>query len=275
MYRLVLYSLIFLAAISFILSLGGHLSDKPLALVTSALVLISVCVGVNTVITRMLKIFPNIESSFITAFILFFIMPPATNTTEIWSLVLAGFIAIASKYMMAIHKKHIFNPVAIAAVVLVILGDYGASWWAGSLVLLPFTSAIGFLIVRKIRRPQLFFAFLISAVASITAVGVLNGEAAQPLLIESITSWPIIFFGTIMLTEPLTTPPTKKLQMIYGALVGILFGARFHIGPFFSTPELAFCCSMDLNFSRTNFETSTAFASPCFFNNKPMPFLPL
>jgi ferredoxin-NADP reductase len=42
-----------------------------------------------------------------------------------------------------------------------------------------------------------------------------------------------------MLTEPLTTPPTKKIKIIYGALIGLLFGLHFHFGKIYSTPELA------------------------------------
>jgi ferredoxin-NADP reductase len=42
-----------------------------------------------------------------------------------------------------------------------------------------------------------------------------------------------------MLSEPLTTPPTKRLQVTYGALVGAIFGLQFSIGSLYSTPELA------------------------------------
>jgi ferredoxin-NADP reductase len=42
-----------------------------------------------------------------------------------------------------------------------------------------------------------------------------------------------------MLTEPLTTPPTKNLQIAYGILAGILFGLQFHFGPIYSSPALA------------------------------------
>jgi ferredoxin-NADP reductase len=42
-----------------------------------------------------------------------------------------------------------------------------------------------------------------------------------------------------MLTEPLTTPPTKQLQIVYGVIVGILFAPQFHIGTFYTTPEIA------------------------------------
>src|SRR5206468_2445876 len=49
----------------------------------------------------------------------------------------------------------------------------------------------------------------------------------------------LLFFAFIMLTEPLTTPPTKRLQIMYGALVGFLFVPQIHIGNIYSTPELA------------------------------------
>lgn len=42
-----------------------------------------------------------------------------------------------------------------------------------------------------------------------------------------------------MLTEPLTTPPSSRLQLMYGALVGLFFGLPFSIGPFYSSAETA------------------------------------
>jgi hypothetical protein len=57
----------------------------------------------------------------------------------------------------------------------------------------------------------------------------------QQLLVES----PIFFFAAIMLTEPLTAPPTQKLKRIYGVIVGMLFIPQIHLGPIYSTPELA------------------------------------
>ena len=50
---------------------------------------------------------------------------------------------------------------------------------------------------------------------------------------------PLFFFAFIMLTEPLTTPPTKKLRIIYGALCGVLFSPLIHIGSIYFTPELS------------------------------------
>lgn len=50
---------------------------------------------------------------------------------------------------------------------------------------------------------------------------------------------PLILFATVMLTEPLSTPPKKDMQILYGVFVGILYSLQFHIGPLYSTPELA------------------------------------
>src|SRR5713226_5392040 len=57
----------------------------------------------------------------------------------------------------------------------------------------------------------------------------------QQLLVES----PLFFFAAIMLTEPLTAPPTRKLKRVYAVITGILFIPQIHVGPIYSTPELA------------------------------------
>ncbi len=48
----------------------------------------------------------------------------------------------------------------------------------------------------------------------------------------------MLFFDFVMLPEPLTTPPTKLTQSIYGAIVGFLFIPQMHVGSLYSTPEL-------------------------------------
>jgi glycine betaine catabolism B len=55
------------------------------------------------------------------------------------------------------------------------------------------------------------------------------------LVVES----PLLFFAAIMLTEPLTAPPTQNLKRYYAVIVGILFVPQMHLGQIYSTPELA------------------------------------
>jgi len=67
----------------------------------------------------------------------------------------------------------------------------------------------------------------------------LQGSDLGITMKQIIVSSPIFFFAFIMLTEPLTTPPTKKLQILYGMLVGVLFAPQFHIGSLYLSPENA------------------------------------
>jgi ferredoxin-NADP reductase len=49
----------------------------------------------------------------------------------------------------------------------------------------------------------------------------------------------VFFFAFLILTEPLTTPPTHRSRIGYGLLVGFFFTPQVHFGTFYITPELA------------------------------------
>lgn len=239
MYKLVLYGLQILAGLSILLGFFGKLPFSGLSLVYSFLTLTITCWGTNTIFEKIFKVQTNVESYSITAFILFFITFPIESISDFKLLVIAGFIAMASKYLFAINKKHIFNPAGIALVFLSIAGYGISAWWVGSTILFIPTFILGFLVLRKVRRFSMFFAFLAASFVSISLFGVLNGTSLWGSVSTIFTSWPVLFLGSIMLTEPLTTPPTMKLQLVYGVLVGLFFGSQFHIGSLYSTPELA------------------------------------
>lgn len=228
-----------------LLSLLGVLSYGILSLLVSFFIITIVSYTSNVLLGRILKLPVNPESSSITALILFCILPPVTSLSEAGIIALVAFFAMASKYLFVFRKKHVFNPAAFGAVVMPLIFGLGATWWVGSLAMLPVVAVVGFLIARKIHRFALVLSFIAAAVLSIgftsfnAGLIVITPAGIGQLLLEIVTSWPIFFFGTIMLTEPLTTPATKKLQIIYGVIVGFLFGSSFHVGPFYATPEFA------------------------------------
>ncbi len=239
MYKLVLYGLFILSGLSILFGFMNQLSFSGLDLVYSFFILTITCWAANGIFAKIFKVQTNVESYSITALILFLVAFPAENFSDFKNLILLAVIAMASKYILAINKKHVFNPAAIALVVMGLFGVGIGAWWVGSSVMLIPVSILGFLVLRKIRRFTMFFAFFATAVVSIVVVGVSNDYVFADILKEIFTSWPIIFFGTIMLTEPISTPPTKKLQVAYAVLVGVLFGSQFHFGSFYGTPELA------------------------------------
>jgi ferredoxin-NADP reductase len=146
---------------------------------------------------------------------------------------------MATKYIFAINKKHIFNPVAIAVVLTTVGFTGSASWWVGTKILAPFVLIGGILMVRKIKRDALVNSFFVSAIITTLTFTLISGSDLIKTIEHLLFTSSLFFLGFIMLTEPLTTPPTKKLQIIYGAIVGLLFAPQIHIGNFYATPEIA------------------------------------
>jgi ferredoxin-NADP reductase/Na+-translocating ferredoxin:NAD+ oxidoreductase RnfD subunit len=241
MYRLVLYYLFALAGAAAVFGAFGIIPYSPFALGFSVALLICVSLGTNELFARVFKAHPNAESVYITALILALIIPPAnpTDVSGILFLVWAAILATASKYVLAVHKKHIFNPAAIAVVVTAFAVNQPATWWAcGNLAMIPFIVIGGLLVTRKIQRFDLVLAFLAAALVSIVFTGSTPGDPITTIL-KGIQHAPLLFFAFVMLTEPLTTPPTRPRRIAYGAFVGILFAPHIHLGHIYSTPELA------------------------------------
>lgn len=242
MYRLVLEGLSVLSGIAILFGFLGLVSYGGFSMILSLAVILVACIASNYIFSELVSASRNIESPFITGYILFLIMSPATTAQGFAFLAAASVIAMASKYFLTIHKKHIFNPAAIAVFALGVFGVSQVSWWVGTPWLFIPTLIIGLLVLRKTEKFTLFFSFAILALLTSLAFALKNGAGSADIpsfFTQLFLSWPLLFFGTIMLTEPVTLPPTTKQQATYGTVVGLLFGLQFHIGPIFSTPELA------------------------------------
>jgi ferredoxin-NADP reductase len=242
MYKVVLYVLIFFFGASLFLSFFGFLSYTPMHLISSLLIILSISWITNIIFSFFYNAPTNTESIYITALILFFLITPVEGGAYSQFLPFAFWAsvwAMASKYILAIKGKHIFNPAAFAVVLTAMTLNQSASWWIGTPNMLPFVLIGGFLIIRKIRRADLFFAFMISAFVTISALAIFKGSNVVNTLMKTLTDSAFFFFAFVMLTEPLTAPTTKWLRIAFGAIVGFLFAPALHFGIFYSTPELA------------------------------------
>ncbi len=237
MYRLVLYYLIFLIIAALLLCLFGLLPFTPFALIFSSLFLVAICWTVNTFFAKLFKVPTNVESVFITSLILTLIITPSISIKSLIFLLTAATVAMASKYLFVINKKHLFNPSAIAVVITSLTISQAASWWVGNLPMLP-ALLIGLLVIKKIKRFSLVLSFLSTYFILTFLTSLLNGGGLTSL--QTIIINPqIIFFATIMLVEPLTSPTTRKLQIVFGTLVGLLLSLPLQFGSFYMTPEIA------------------------------------
>jgi ferredoxin-NADP reductase/Na+-translocating ferredoxin:NAD+ oxidoreductase RnfD subunit len=239
MYRLVLYYLISLLVIAIFLNVLNVMTFDPFALLASVAFLLAVSLITNNIFARVFKVPANVESVYITSLILALIITPIQSYTDLWFLAWAAILANASKYIIAIHRKHLFNPAAFAVALTYFTINQSASWWVGSGPMLAFVIIGGLLVVRKLGRFDMVISFLVAAVVTIWISDLFNGKDFFQSVQQTLLYSPIMFFSFIILTEPLTSPPTRQLRIVYGALTGFLFTPQFHFDGVYITPEVA------------------------------------
>jgi ferredoxin-NADP reductase len=239
MYRLVLYVLLGYLTLATLLSSLQLLPFPPLLLLASTIFLVIMCWAANTVLAWVLGVPTNVESAFITALILALIFDPAQSPDGFQLLGWAAILAMASKYLLALNRKHLFNPAAIAAVITAFALGESASWWVATLDMLPLMLVGGWLVARKMRQEDVAVVCCLIALAGSSVLAYLQGASLPTELRQVLVTSPLFFFSTIMVTEPLTAPPTKQLCRVYAGLTGLLFVPQIHLGPVYSTPELA------------------------------------
>ncbi len=238
MYRLMLYYLLVLFVAALAASAANYFSFSPLDLLWSAVVLIISAVLSNRLFANVFGAVTNHESVYITALILALIMSPISYTDVSGSviLIIVAIISSASKYILAIRKKHIFNPAAIAIVFSAFVLGTPATWWvAGNVALLPFVLIGGLIVVYKLRKFDLVLAFFVSSFITVAFISADPIASIQATVLYSV----FLFFAFVMLTEPLTQPNTRVLRVVYGIFIGILFIQSPHIGSVYFSPELA------------------------------------
>ncbi|TPX03130.1 oxidoreductase, partial [Schumannella luteola] len=264
MYRLIAISLTALAVISGILAatgayvpIGAGLYEpalRPVAMLASLAVAVIWASISNIAFAALRRAKPHAESSVITGLLLFFILPPTLDVVGLLGIALAAVLASASKWLIAPHGRHLFNPAAFGAFVVGVLGittgtgsPVSSAWWAASPWLLPFVVVIGLAVAIRTRRGWIMLTFAVIAAISVTVRFLATAVPFADALSLALVSSPVVFFAVYMITEPLTLPPRRWQQLLVAAIVGVLFAVPFSlptatIGPFalglFATPEL-------------------------------------
>ncbi|MES2966301.1 MAG: RnfABCDGE type electron transport complex subunit D [Patescibacteria group bacterium] len=239
MYILVVYMLGALAFISIAFGAFGLVAYGVVSQVVSLVVAVAVAYVSSVAFAKLRGITANHHSSIITGLILFFLITPGIVFLDY--VVLAGtvFIAILSKYVLVYRKQHLVNAAALGVFVLALSGYGAATWWVATPWLVLPLIITGAIVVTKIRKWELMAAFFVTGFL----VFLFEEYRFGSILTESwplyFISYPSLFLGFFMLTEPFTMPPTKKTQMMYGVLVGFLSNTGFLKPIVTMTPELA------------------------------------
>lgn len=245
MYRLIAYCLGVLQVFAVVFSFLGVVPvATPLAMVVSFAVLLVVTIGVNIVLAAIFRVRSHTTSTVITAQLLFFLMFPTLEPLGLVGLAVAGAVAVASKYLIAVRGRHIFNPAAFGGFVASLIGVAAGQfwkpiWWVGTAWLLPFVIVAAFLILFRTRRLPMGAVFIgVAAIAGI-AFYLLIGSDVRSAATFALVSAPTFFLAGFMLSEPLTLPPRRWQQLVYAGVVGLLMWTTSGVAILANAPEFA------------------------------------
>lgn len=240
MYTLVAGGLSVLVASALVLSLADTLAFDAGALALSLAVFTVASAGASYGLGKAYGVPSHLRSSLITALILTLLFTPSLDPGVLTQYTFIAVIAQASKYVLTVRRRHIFNPAAVGALIGgAVLQLQFASWWIATPVLFVPLFIAAFLVLYKTRELALGGIFISTAVAVVALGGLLRGEGLLEALAAALLSWPIIFVAGFMLSEPLTLPPRHWQKLVIGAVVAAIVALPFHIGGFYSSPEFA------------------------------------
>lgn len=139
----------------------------------------------------------------------------------------AAFLAIASKFLIRVRGKHVFNPTNLALVLLLAItdrvwvspGQWGNAAWAAFLF-----ACLGGLVVNRAARSDVTFAFLASYGAVLFGRALWLGTRLS-IPVHQLENGALLLFAFFMISDPKTTPDRRPARILFGMLVAL--GAAF------------------------------------------------
>jgi enediyne biosynthesis protein E5 len=141
-----------------------------------------------------------------------------------WLPALAGVAAIASKFVLRIDGRHIFNPAGFAIVLLLALsngvwispGQWGASLWLAALLMF-----LAMVVLQAAQRADIALFFLGAHAALLLARALWLGD---PLVIplHQMQSGSLLIFAFFMISDPKTTPDSRAGRLFFALAVAAL-----------------------------------------------------
>lgn len=162
--------------------------------------------------------FKSLKSALITSLGILIIL----QSTSMLTLVLAGVIAISSKFVLRIKNKHLFNPGNFGIIASILI--FGDAWispgqWGSDALFLFVISAFGAIVLLKIGRLETTMTFLLSLFAMEFIRTVLYQGWSMDVLLHKFSSGTFLLFAFFMITDPMTIPNSRKGRILWSFIL--------------------------------------------------------
>ncbi|PCJ62789.1 MAG: Na+-transporting NADH:ubiquinone oxidoreductase, subunit NqrB [Bacteroidetes bacterium] len=166
------------------------------------------------------KKYSSVKSALITALGLCLLLK--TGTVQV--AVFAAGIAIASKFLIKVKNKHVFNPANIGIIAAIFLTDQ--AWvspgqWGSSTLMWFFVGAAGLMMILKVGRMDTSFTFLLvfGGLLFIRQVVYLGWEPT--VWVHQMSNGTLLLFTFFMITDPMTTPNHKHARILWSVVLAV------------------------------------------------------
>ena len=135
----------------------------------------------------------------------------------------AAVLAVASKFVLRVRGKHVFNPTNLALATVVLLT--GAAWvspgqWGDSAFLAFLVVCAGGLVAWRALRSDVALAFLLSWAFLLFGQALYLGDPLA-IPVHQLESGSLLLFAFFMISDPKTTPDARPCRLAFGALVAV------------------------------------------------------
>ncbi len=145
------------------------------------------------------------------------------RTNEPGLAVLAAVVAVASKFVLRVRGKHIFNPTNLALVLMMLVT--GQVWvspgqWGSVAVFAFLLASAGALVVNRAARADVTWTFLASWMLLLVGRSLWLGD---PLVIplHRLENGALVLFAFFMISDPRTTPDSRAGRILFAIMVAV------------------------------------------------------
>lgn len=148
------------------------------------------------------------------------------RSTHVWYFVLAAFLAIASKYLIRRHGKHIFNPSNFAIVICVFSFSSATTieftQWGSNVPLHACIALISFGIAYYARAILTTLSFLTTYII-LLALTTLYLPQLFSVHHYGLIGPSLVLFACFMITDPKTSPQEYRARILHGVSIAALY----------------------------------------------------
>lgn len=158
-----------------------------------------------------------------------------------WVVAATAALAVISKYLLRAGKANLFNPAALGLVATFYVFNTAQSWWGAmpeiSAWWISLLVAVGVFMVQRVNKLPAVLTFLGTYYTLFAAAAFFGDPARVFEVYRTPDIQAALFFAFFMVTDPPTSPPKSRDQVIYGAICGLASFAFFEtIGAVYFLP---------------------------------------